>query len=237
VRHFGYNSGGELRSAARSSQGIGYWTDHAELSRGRGRQRARPPHRGQRSAGRPTRARIAGCAWVVRPTRPPHRGVSGCSAPGEGKTSGEGPRFPRTGGTQTLVRKGGLEPPRPFGHGHLKPARLPISPLPPALPRGQRVEKSLDGRVREGRPGRSAENGLPCRSEGLRPPVSSRRPGTLPEHGGRLAGRCRVTAAVGTGRCRRPVLVISAGAAPTGANQSIPRSRRSLATWPVALTL
>lgn len=28
-----------------------------------------------------------------------------------------------------LVRKGGLEPPRPCGHWHLKPARLPIPPL------------------------------------------------------------------------------------------------------------
>ncbi len=27
------------------------------------------------------------------------------------------------------VREGGLEPPRPEGHRHLKPARLPIPPL------------------------------------------------------------------------------------------------------------
>jgi hypothetical protein len=27
------------------------------------------------------------------------------------------------------VREGGLEPPRPYGHWHLKPARLPIPPL------------------------------------------------------------------------------------------------------------
>src|SRR5512143_2544151 len=31
--------------------------------------------------------------------------------------------------SQTLVRKGGLEPPRPFGHWILSPARLPIPPL------------------------------------------------------------------------------------------------------------
>ena len=30
---------------------------------------------------------------------------------------------------ETLVGEGGLEPPRPFGHWHLKPARLPIPPL------------------------------------------------------------------------------------------------------------
>ncbi len=29
-----------------------------------------------------------------------------------------------------LVREGGLEPPRPFGHRNLNPARLPIPPLP-----------------------------------------------------------------------------------------------------------
>jgi hypothetical protein len=29
-----------------------------------------------------------------------------------------------------LVRKGGLEPPRPYGRSHLKAVRLPISPLP-----------------------------------------------------------------------------------------------------------
>ena len=29
----------------------------------------------------------------------------------------------------TTVREGGLEPPRPFGHWNLNPARLPIPPL------------------------------------------------------------------------------------------------------------
>ena len=29
----------------------------------------------------------------------------------------------------TIVREGGLEPPHPYGHRHLKPARLPIPPL------------------------------------------------------------------------------------------------------------
>jgi hypothetical protein len=29
----------------------------------------------------------------------------------------------------TDVGEGGLEPPHPFGHRHLKPARLPIPPL------------------------------------------------------------------------------------------------------------
>ena len=29
----------------------------------------------------------------------------------------------------TLVREGGLEPPRPYGHRNLYPARLPIPPL------------------------------------------------------------------------------------------------------------
>ena len=48
-------------------------------------------------------------------------------------------RRPRTLGTascaygsqyELLVREGGLEPPRPFGHRNLNPARLPIPPLP-----------------------------------------------------------------------------------------------------------
>ena len=33
------------------------------------------------------------------------------------------------GGLLHFVREGGVEPPRPFGHWHLKPARLPIPPL------------------------------------------------------------------------------------------------------------
>ena len=33
------------------------------------------------------------------------------------------------GGAATVVGEGGLEPPHPFGHRHLKPARLPIPPL------------------------------------------------------------------------------------------------------------
>ena len=31
--------------------------------------------------------------------------------------------------THNIVREGGLEPPRPCGHWHLEPARLPIPPL------------------------------------------------------------------------------------------------------------
>ena len=33
-----------------------------------------------------------------------------------------------------VVREGGLEPPHPFGHRHLKPARLPIPPLARGTP-------------------------------------------------------------------------------------------------------
>ena len=36
---------------------------------------------------------------------------------------------PRPGALRRFVREGGVEPPRPFGHWHLKPARLPIPPL------------------------------------------------------------------------------------------------------------
>ena len=42
-------------------------------------------------------------------------------------------RIPRLSGSglfNLMMRKGGLEPPRPCGHWHLKPARLPIPPLP-----------------------------------------------------------------------------------------------------------
>ncbi len=35
----------------------------------------------------------------------------------------------KRGGLLLFVREGGVEPPRPFGHWHLKPARLPIPPL------------------------------------------------------------------------------------------------------------
>src|SRR5207237_9216812 len=34
-----------------------------------------------------------------------------------------------------LVGEGGLEPPHPFGHRHLKPARLPIPPLARCRPK------------------------------------------------------------------------------------------------------
>ena len=56
-----------------------------------------------------------------RPTRPEWSrcdcGPAGSEPPGERPHSG------------CLVGEGGLEPPRPFGHWHLKPARLPIPPL------------------------------------------------------------------------------------------------------------
>src|SRR6478609_3272195 len=38
-------------------------------------------------------------------------------------------RAPNSGALRRFVREGGVEPPRPFGHWHLKPARLPIPPL------------------------------------------------------------------------------------------------------------
>ncbi len=37
-----------------------------------------------------------------------------------------GERDPRSGAISIRVREGGLEPPRPYGHWHLKPARLPF---------------------------------------------------------------------------------------------------------------
>ena len=40
-----------------------------------------------------------------------------------------GERASTSDGSSTLVGEGGLEPPRPCGHWHLKPARLPIPPL------------------------------------------------------------------------------------------------------------
>src|ERR671917_174200 len=42
--------------------------------------------------------------------------------------------------TFTLVGEGGLEPPRPFGHRNLNPARLPIPPLARAT--GPRVAEA-----------------------------------------------------------------------------------------------
>src|SRR6185312_2332389 len=44
-------------------------------------------------------------------------------------------------GLQKLVRKGGFEPPRPFGHWTLNPARLPVPPLPHRFVEG-RVERA-----------------------------------------------------------------------------------------------
>ena len=38
-------------------------------------------------------------------------------------------RFPAKDRTSELVGEGGVEPPRPFGHRTLNPARLPIPPL------------------------------------------------------------------------------------------------------------
>ena len=53
------------------------------------------------------------------------------------RVNAKGPRFLgglscESGWLQLIfirVREGGLEPPRPFEHWHLKPARLPIPPL------------------------------------------------------------------------------------------------------------
>src|SRR3546814_10924289 len=39
------------------------------------------------------------------------------------------PAGPSRPAARLLVSEGGLEPPRPYGHWHLKPARLPIPPL------------------------------------------------------------------------------------------------------------
>ena len=58
-------------------------------------------------------------AQAARTTTPPGAAVHG---PDE-------ERPPETGGRSRCVRKGGFEPPRPFGHWHLKPARLPFRHL------------------------------------------------------------------------------------------------------------
>ncbi|VXB96974.1 hypothetical protein CITRIK5_70371 [Citricoccus sp. K5] len=49
----------------------------------------------------------------------------------------------------TRVREGGLEPPRPFEHWHLKPARLPIPPLARGFGLSSR-SKGLYGILRTG---------------------------------------------------------------------------------------
>jgi hypothetical protein len=43
---------------------------------------------------------------------------------------GGGDAGTKRGEAAIVVRKGGLEPPRPYGRSHLKAVRLPISPLP-----------------------------------------------------------------------------------------------------------
>src|SRR5258708_13817907 len=43
----------------------------------------------------------------------------------------------------TAVGEGGLEPPHPFGHRHLKPARLPIPPLARGNRTGERTSGPL----------------------------------------------------------------------------------------------
>src|SRR5699024_3489406 len=51
-------------------------------------------------------------------------------------------------GSSFAVREGGLGPPRPCGHWHLRPARLPIPPLAPT----RLDSRILVGRTRNRRP-------------------------------------------------------------------------------------
>ena len=59
-------------------------------------------------------------------SRSSRRSTGAVSAPRRPETT-KGPRI--RGPFCRFVREGGVEPPRPFGHWHLKPARLPIPPL------------------------------------------------------------------------------------------------------------
>ncbi len=70
-------------------------------------------------------------------TAPPHREDSRSSATGVAGDLRSAPRFeaPRRVGSH-LVREGGVEPPRPFGHTDLNRARLPIPPLAPEAGQG-----------------------------------------------------------------------------------------------------
>ena len=52
-----------------------------------------------------------------------------------------------------LVGEGGLEPPHPFGHRNLNPARLPIPPLARATARGYLMIETASSRARARPPG------------------------------------------------------------------------------------
>lgn len=89
------------------------------------------------------------------------KGISGLTRGGRQRHAGSGDEVrPRTAYVRqansfaqdgdssmaTLVRKEGVEPPRPFGHRILSPARLPIPPLPHRAPKYSiAVRHSLQG--------------------------------------------------------------------------------------------
>ena len=60
-----------------------------------------------------------GTATASRKTKPP-------APPGVSPSSGVPSRLRREIREEPVVREGGIEPPRPCGHWHLKPARLPF---------------------------------------------------------------------------------------------------------------
>ena len=61
--------------------------------------------------------------WLTRNDMIEHLAFTDC-APGDVDLADRVVRFPVGDVWVDLVRAGGLEPPRPFGHGHLKPARI-----------------------------------------------------------------------------------------------------------------
>src|SRR2546428_7487722 len=69
--------------------------------------------------------------WAIR--------LRGCAATADSLRRACQPKLARRKlRERRLVRKGGLEPPRPCGHKLLRLARLPIPPLPQAYPPSRR---------------------------------------------------------------------------------------------------
>src|SRR5690606_40929921 len=74
---------------------------------------------------------VTGVQTCALPISPPLRRCQGRASGGSvGGGCSPRPAWVRWWGAHHLgVGEGGLEPPRPCGHWHLKPARLPIPPL------------------------------------------------------------------------------------------------------------
>src|SRR5690606_19969575 len=103
------------------------------------------------------------------------------------------PKAPEIRGLEVVVREGGVEPPRPFGHTDLNRARLPIPPLAreagSGYPTARRPSQSAGATARTVEGWRHIARGAGRKRQSAATPTAGRHRGTDPP--GRYARRDR----------------------------------------------